>query len=182
MGSRKRPPLDKSKSESNKLDIDDQMLKLFLGEANIKGSRITLPLMESLVLNPTIPTPPAANSSSVAVVPVPKAAAEPLPIPSVVLKGPDPEDMPEANGTIIAPAPNISIPIYTGYLHERASWKFGPRWNRFKCTLYPKLLVVGSHSLKIGKDDFRIALAAEVHSRPFAFKLEQCRASQGKWS
>ena len=136
--------------------------------------------MENLILDSAIPSVMSRLESG------PKAI--PLPVPSVVVKDPvtvtvNPVEKVEQTIQSLSldpPPPSIPPPpIYSGYLHERAQWKFGPRWNRFKCTLYPKLLVVGSHSFKIGKDDYRIALAVEVHSRPFAFKLEQCRANQG---
>jgi len=149
--------------------VDDQILKLFVGDSNVKGSRVTLPFMENLSRknDPTGPNPilPKVDPTESSRSPVESTHVENV---KPVLK------------TAVSLTPESGAPMYSGYLHERAHWKFGPRWNRHKAALYPKLLVVGSHSFQISSQEYQVAPAIEVHSRPFAFKLEKAKENQGE--
>jgi len=75
--------------------------------------------------------------------------------------------------------PEIDVePLHSGILHMRQpQFRFGPRWTRFRTSLDGKrrYLQVGQQanvSQKVNLEGCTVSMASEVHSRPFAFKVE----------
>lgn len=75
---------------------------------------------------------------------------------------------------------SINGAIYTGFLHQRQPhWKFGgPRWSRCRATVDTQVFRLLKPELEIQISSAFVTLASEVHSRPFAFKIEDKKGNK----